>query len=201
MRGDRAGKQVGGGYTRRLIRAAEMWQMYDLGLFAGQRVELIGGELLVVPPRSNRHAAGVHFLNEVLRKGFGPEYWVRCQGSLDLDEYSVPDPDAAAVPGRFEELSKLPENPKSAVLVAEVSELSLPFDRTVKASMYAAAGILDYWIVNIPDRQLEIYRFPQPDPTQEFGYVYGSLLILKPGDELSPLAAPAAVIPVDRLFG
>ncbi len=123
---------------------------------------------------------------------------MRSQGTLDLDSEVVVDPDIAVVEGD-------PDNPKSynptsAVLIVEVSDSRVAYDRTVKASMYAAAGIEDYWIVNVPDRQLEVRRSPQPDYTQEFGFGYASLTTLKPGDTATPLAAPSGVVSVERLF-
>ena len=110
----------------------------------------------------------------------------------------VPDPDIAVVRGDPD--NPADDNPTSALLVVEVSDSMLSYDRNAKASMYAAAGIADYWIVNIPDRQLEIRRNPQPDSTAEFGHSYGSLTTLKPGDTATPLAAASGVVPVDRLF-
>jgi Uma2 family endonuclease len=79
------------------------------------------------------------------------------------------------------------------LLVVEVSDSSLAKDRGLKAGLYASAGLTDYWIVNIPERTIEIRRDPE-------GGAYRSLVVLKAGDEARPLAFPNVVLPVTRLF-
>jgi Uma2 family endonuclease len=173
-------------------------RMTDLGFFEGKRVQLIGGEIIEMPAQGNKHFATIDRFRRILEPVFGSGFWVRAQGTLDLDPQGVPDPDIAVFEGDPDHPT--PDNPTTAVLVVEVSDSRLAFDRTTKASMYAAAGIADYWIVNVPDRQLEIRRNPQPDATQEFGHGYAPLTTLKLGDTAIPLAAPTGFVPVDRLF-
>jgi Uma2 family endonuclease len=81
-----------------------------------------------------------------------------------------------------------------------VSELSLAFDRDHKGSVYARAGILDYWIVNLVDRILEVYRDPAPDAAAPFGARYARREVLDPSRQVSPLAASHARIHVRDLF-
>jgi Uma2 family endonuclease len=81
-----------------------------------------------------------------------------------------------------------------------VSETTLAYDRGRKASLYAASGIADYWIVNLVQRQLEIYRNPIADASQPFGFRYDQRTILNPNDHASPLAAPPARILVADLL-
>ena len=107
-------------------------------------------------------------------------------------------PDIAVVPGSH--LNPTPANPTSALLVVEVSETTLSYDRNTKGSLYAAAGITDYWIVNVVGRQVEVYRDPVPDPTTLFGFRYQSRTILDPGDVVSPLALPGASVAVDDMI-
>ncbi len=90
--------------------------------------------------------------------------------------------------------------PTSALLVVEVSETTLYYDRNQKASLYAASGIADYWIINVVQRQVEVYRDPVPDATQAFGYRYASRTILDPGEVVSPLALPGATVAVADLL-
>ena len=85
-------------------------------------------------------------------------------------------------------------------MVVEVSEATLGFDRVPKASLYASANVADYWIVNLVQRQLEVYRDPVADSTQLFGFRYNSRTILDPPDTVSPLAAPQASITVADLL-
>jgi Uma2 family endonuclease len=92
--------------------------------------------------------------------------------SLDLSPFSVPDPDIAVIKGSV--LSHLArENPKSALLIAEISETTLLYDRTRKGSLYARVGIEDYWIVNVEKRFLDVYRDPGRTRTRTSGSLIG----------------------------
>jgi hypothetical protein len=91
-------------------------------------------------------------------------------------------------------------NPETALLVVEVSEATLWFDRDRKANLYASANVADYWIVNLVQRRLETYRDPIADSTQPFGFRYNSRTILDPPDKVSPLAASQAQITVADLL-
>lgn len=185
---------------RRPFTAAEFWKMYELGFFSGQRVELIGGEIVAMAAQSNLHAIGLDLTRNALAAAFGPGFWVRVQNSLDLSPLSVPDPDIAVVAGTPHQFRGQRANPAAAavLLIVEVSETTLWEDRGRKASLYAAAGIADYWILNIPDNTLEIRRDPRPDATQDFGYA--TLATLTAADFAAPLAMPAARISVADLL-
>jgi hypothetical protein len=86
------------------------------------------------------------------------------------------------------------------VLIVEVADSSLAFDRGEKASLYARAGIADYWILNLSDRVLEVYREPVVAPHAQYGHRYGATTTLGPRDMVSPLAAPTAAILVADLL-
>jgi Uma2 family endonuclease len=176
--------------------AEEFWRMNDLGTFNGRRVELIGGEIVEMAPQFNFHALGIKFVQDALDAAFGANYWVRVQMTLDLSPHaSLVDPDVAVIAGAPRtHLTR--NNPTTALLVVEVSETTLAYDRGRKMSLYAASGIADYWILNIPDRQLEVYRNPVADASQPFGFRYAQVTVLHDGDFASPLALPAAQIPV-----
>jgi Uma2 family endonuclease len=184
----------------RQFTAAEFWRMYDLGFFNDQRVELIGGEIVTKLTQSNWHAIGLDLMRDALAAAFGPNYWVRVQNSLDLSPLSVPDPDIAVTIGSARQQRGQRANPTSALLVVEVSDTTLATDRERKASLYAASGIADYWILNIADNTLEVRRDPRPDATQDFGFGYASLTTLTAVDFATPLAAPNARISVADLL-
>jgi Uma2 family endonuclease len=177
----------------------EYIRLSDEGYFQDRRVQLIGGELIEAADRKNKHAMGLSLVQDALRQAFGPNYWARNQASLDLGPLSMPDPDLAVVAGTPRSLCRAPI-PTTALLVVEVSETTLAFDQTPKASLYAAAGIQDYWILNLIDDQLEVYRNPQPDPSQAFGFAYANVVILGPADFVTLLALPSARIPVVDLL-
>jgi Uma2 family endonuclease len=184
--------------TRRWSRI-EYERLIDLGVFQpGDPIELIGGELLVAEPQGAPHYTSIQKTARVLERAFGPSWNVRTQGPIGLDEESEPEPDVAVVPGEPEDYSS--SHPSLADLVVEVSESSLAFDRGHKGSVYARAGILDYWIVNLVDRVLEVYREPAPDATAPFGARYARHEVIGPSAEVSPLAAPQARIRVRDLF-
>ena len=91
-------------------------------------------------------------------------------------------------------------HPARAALIIEVAESSLAFDRTQKGSLYARAGIADYWIVNLEDRIVEVYRDPGPDLTAPFGWRYTAVTRFRPPDSVTPLDVPATPIPVAALL-
>jgi len=176
----------------------EFYQLLDLGMFQGRRVELIEGEILEMPAQKNFHLAAICLGADALRAAFGPGFWVRAQGSLDLSPLSTPDPDLAVVQGSPRTAS--PANPTTALLIAEVSDTTLAYDRQTKGSLYARAGIADYWIVNLVDRQLEVYRIPVSDSSQRYGFRYADQVILQAGAFVAPLAAPHARVAVADLL-
>ena len=175
----------------------EYFRLADSGCFAGQRVELIEGKIIDMPAQKNAHVIGVEKVHEVLKKTFGRKFWVRAQATLDLGPHSVPDPDVAVVPGprRTDE-----DYPTQAVLVVEVSDTSLWYDRNRKAATYAAAGIIDYWIVNLVDRQVEVHRNPVADPARRTRRRYADVTVFRPGDAIVPLAAPRRKVAVTDLL-
>lgn len=177
----------------------EFYRLLDSGAFLGRRVELIEGEIIEVAAQKNWHAMGIKFTEDQLIPAFGPGHWVRVQMSLDLTPYSVPDPDIAVVTGTPRTHSG-EQNPTSALLIVEVSDTTLAYDRMTKGSLYARAGILDYWILNLVDRQFEVYRDAVPDATQRYGMGYRTTTILGPSDMVSPLAVPHASIAVADLL-
>jgi Uma2 family endonuclease len=176
----------------------EFIQMIELGWFQDKRMELIGGEVIEMAAQLDLHLASITATQDALRLAFGSGYWVRAQGSLDLSPHGIPSLDLAVVAGSYHGAGRTIV--KSALLVVEVSDTTLSYDRYHKMSLYAAGGIADYWIVNLVQRQLEVYRDPVADSTQLFGFRYNSRTILDPPDKVSPLAAPQASITVADLL-
>lgn len=175
----------------------EYYALAELGWFQGQRVELIEGEIWEMSPQHEPHFQVILLAGDVLRDAFGPGHTIRPQGPLSLGAISDPEPDLAVVSGSARDYVG---HPTTALLVVEVSESSLAFDRSHKASLYAFAGIQDYWIVNLVARQLEVYRDPIPDAQERHGFRYDDVTTLREGDTISPLAAPRAVVRVADLL-
>jgi Uma2 family endonuclease len=179
--------------TRRWKRV-EYDRLIECGFFQpGDPVELLGGQLIVAEPQSDRHYTAIMALEEALRAAFGPGFTVRTQGPIALDDESEPEPDVAVVPGSLRDHAR--GHPSRPVLVVEVSLSSLALDRVHKGSLYARAGLADYWIVNLVDRVVEVYRNPAV-AAAPFGWRYGSAAIVGPDGAVSPLAAPDAAVRV-----
>ena len=184
--------------TRRWKRV-EYDRLIETGFFQpGDPVELIGGQLIVAEPQGSGHFAAIQAVEEALRAAFGVGWQVRGQGPVALDEESEPEPDVAVVPGSFRDY--VAAHPARPVLVVEVSESSLALDRHHKGSLYARAGLDDYWIVNLVDRVLEVYRHPGPDPAASFGWRYSPAEVFGREASVSPLALPGARIRVADLL-
>ncbi|MBI3407866.1 MAG: Uma2 family endonuclease [Planctomycetes bacterium] len=179
--------------------AEELYHLLQIGFFAGRRIELIDGEIIDMAAQGNLHAQGISLTEEALRTAFGPKFWVRVQMSIDLTPYSVPDPDLAVIPGSVRDNAGS-DNPKSALLIVEVSDTTLSYDRNRKGSLYARVGIADYWIVNVEKKWLEVHRNPIPDESKDFQFRYQDVVYLEPSDAVSPLALPNAKIKVADLL-
>ncbi len=177
----------------------EFYRMVELGFFEEARVELIDGEIVPIAAQRNHHALATELLRSALATVFGAGHWVRVQMPLDLSPRSSPDPDVAVIVGDPRTHTSR-DNPRTALLVVEVSDSSLSYDRHTKANLYAAAGVSDYWIINLVDRRIEVRRSPVADPAEEHGHCYTTLTIYRPGDTVSPLAAPAKPIAVDEIL-
>jgi Uma2 family endonuclease len=111
---------------------------------------------------------------------------------------SDPEPDLALVAGDWRDYAAA--HPTTALLVVEIADSLLAHDRTRKARAYARAGVADYWIVNLVEWQVEVYRRPEPDPSEVDAWHYGVWHIARPGEHLSPLAAPGASIAVQEVL-
>jgi Uma2 family endonuclease len=180
-------------------RRVEYERLIETGFFRpGDPVELVGGQLIVAEPQGSRHFAAIQAAEDALRRAFGRGWQVRAQGPLALDDESEPEPDVAVVPGTFRDY--VAAHPSHPALVVEVSESSLALDRDHKGSLYARAGLADYWIVNLVDQTLEVYRDPGPDPAAPFGWRYRAAEVLPREASISPLGRPGSGIPIRYLL-
>jgi Uma2 family endonuclease len=184
--------------TRRFTRL-EYERLIHLGIFQpGEPIELLAGELIVAEPQGAAHYTAICKTARALGAVFGAGWVVRTQGPIGLDDDSEPEPDVAVVPGDVDDYRAA--HPSAAILVVEVSESSLDIDRVRKGSLYARAALADYWIVNLVDRALEVYRAPMPDASAPFGWGYARREVLGPAALVSPLAMPAERIRVADLL-
>jgi Uma2 family endonuclease len=183
--------------TRRW-RRVEYERFVDLGIFVGERLELLDGLLVVQEPQGSPHAAIVAHIGQVLASAFGPGWHPRLHSPLALDDDSEPEPDVAMVAGAPRDYVRA--HPSTAALIVEVADSSLRLDRRLKGGLYARAGLPEYWILNLVDGVLEVHREPQPAADAAYGWVYRFVDILRPPATVTPLAAPGARIPVADLL-
>jgi Uma2 family endonuclease len=184
--------------TRRFTRA-EYERLISAGAFSpDERLELIGGQLIVREPQGSRHAVAIELGLRALQRAFGSGWRIRVQLPIALDGDSEPEPDLSVVAG--DPRANSLEHPGRPALIVEVADASLAFDREYKGGLYVRAGVADYWIVNLVDRQVEIYRKPVAAPRARFGWRYARRRVLAADDFASPLAAAPARIAVGDLL-
>jgi Uma2 family endonuclease len=184
--------------TLKRWRRVEYERLAELGAFERDPVELIGGQLIIAEPKGSEHATAVDMADDALRSAVPPGWIVRVQNPVALDDESAPEPDLAVVRGVRRDYRHA--HPARPALIIEVAESSLAFDRVEKGSLYARAGIIDYWIVNLIDRVLEVYRDPSADITAPYGWRYMSVERFVPPSAVRPLGVPAAPVPVAALL-
>jgi Uma2 family endonuclease len=173
---------------------AEYHQAGDAGIFdPEERLELVNGEIYRMSPQKGPHATGSGLAEEALRAILPAGHILRIQKPLTLGEDGEPEPDIAMVRGSLRDFAR--QHPTTAVLIVEVADSSLAFDRVEKAKQYARAGIPEYWILNVPERLLEVHR--DPDPASE---TYRQVTRHGENERVSPLAVPAAAILVRELL-
>ena len=174
-------------------------RLIEVGILrTGDRVELLGGQLCVSEPQNSPHATAISLASEALRQAFTGLWHIRIQSPIALDQESEPEPDLAVVAGRPRDY--LADHPARPALVVEVADSSLAVDREHKGSLYARARLPEYWIVNLVDRVVEVYREPVPSAAAFYGWAYRVGQTLRPGEQVTPLAAPTVrILIVDLL--
>jgi Uma2 family endonuclease len=173
---------------------AEFHRAADAGVFGPEeRLELIEGEIFRMSPQNRPHMVAVRLALSALEAIFQAGWVVFVQMPLSLGETSQPEPDLWVARGEARDY--IDGRPVTAELVVEVSDTTLGFDRTQKAALYARAGVADYWILNLPERCLEVHRKPDPATGR-----YQEITRHGEDGTISPLAAPAGSIAVRDLL-
>jgi Uma2 family endonuclease len=178
--------------TTARFTVARYLRMTELGILtSNDDVELLENYVLYKPPRNPPHDGTLQFVSKRLARHLLAGWDIRGQSALVLPD-SVPEPDVAVVRG--DETTYLTRHPSAADcgLVIEVADSSLLRDQRDKTRIYARAGVPAYWIVNLPDRRVEVYTSPS-GPTA--APQYGAFATFLPGDAI-PLALDAATVSV-----
>jgi|SRR5579883_1795997 len=178
----------------------QYYEMGKLGYFDGKRVELIFGEIIEMSPIGWLHHVGVSLVSTIQTRVFAAGFYVDVQQPLSVPGTtpgSEPQPDVAVIPGSPRDYTN---HPTTAALLVEVADTTLFYDTTTKAELYATAAIPDYWVLDVTNRQLRVFRDPVPLPVGLGATAYQTHLILNASDSISPLAAPNASILASELL-
>jgi Uma2 family endonuclease len=184
--------------TRKRWTVAEFHELWEDGWFEHCRPMLLDGEIYEMAIPGPPHNAGVGLADYTLKAVFAQGFWVRIQMPLVLGQWSDPVPDVAVLVGSPRDYATT--QPTTAVLVVEVADTSLATDVGEKAQLYAAAGIADYWVMDLNNRLVVVHRDPRPDPASPSGAAYATVTRLAAGQTISPLGAPQATVPVADLL-
>lgn len=169
---------------RRSFTVEEYYAMAEAGILSeDDRVELLNGEIVEMSPIGSRHAACVDRLNRKLSQTVGNATLVRVQNPIRLSEHSEPEPDLALLVPRDDFYAERHPEPDDVLLVVEVAETSAEFDRQVKLPLYAQAGVLEVWLIDLAEGRVETYRDPSPSG-------YGEVRQRESGETLSLKALP-----------
>jgi Uma2 family endonuclease len=182
------------GIERHAFTVDDYHRMAEAGILCeDDRVELIDGEIINMTPIGSRHMGTVDWLNRLFSRAEGQEFIVRVQGSIRLGDRSEPEPDILLLMWRADFYRDRPARPEDALLLIEVADSSLDYDRDRKGPLYASAGIAEYWLVDLEAETITAYREPRPQG-------YTATRTAFHGDSLSPLALPDVEVSVDELF-
>jgi Uma2 family endonuclease len=169
-------------------------RMSELGILnPDERTELIAGQIVLMVAKGTPHVTSLHLLANALRDQLGHAALVRTQDPIQLDDYSEPEPDLVIVRGTVPEYAAHHPRPSEIYLIVEVADSTLKQDCEIKDKLYAQAGIDDYWVIDLKNRQLHIFRNPSPTG-------YTSHLILTEPNQLSPLAFPDLALSLSAIL-
>ncbi|WP_375505753.1 Uma2 family endonuclease [uncultured Nostoc sp.] len=158
--------------TPKRFTIAEYHQLIELGfLTEGNHIELIRGELIQMTAKGTSHTVCSSILCRQLDRLLGERAVIRGQDPITLPNQSEPEPDVVIARGRDEDYLAHHPYPEDILLVIEISDKTLDYDQTIKLSLYAEAGIYHYWIVNLPDSQLERHSQPYQNAQNKFSYL------------------------------
>jgi Uma2 family endonuclease len=180
--------------ARRRFTRKEYYRMAEVGILReDDRVELIRGEIVEMSPPGRHHRAFVNNLNRLLSRRLPEQTVVSVQNPLALSDDTEPQPDLAVLRTRDVSYKDREAWAEDALLVIEVAESSLAYDRTTKRRLYAEAGIPEYWVVDCAAETIEVHRGPGPDGYREVRLVTGAAA-------LSPQAFPDVALSTTEIF-
>lgn len=182
-------------FERRYFNVDEYYRMEAAGIFSeDDRIELIEGEVIRMSPIGSRHASCVGKLTRLLSRQLKDDFIVWIQNPIRINDYSEPQPDAALLRPRDDFYAAGHPTPSDVLLIIEVADSSIEYDRVVKVPLYAGAGIPEIWLVDLTTDTIEIYAQP----------ISGSYRISRlaaRGEFLASLSMPALRLAVEEILG
>jgi Uma2 family endonuclease len=169
-------------------------RMSEMGLFdPNERTELIGGQITLMVAKGTPHVITLQLLASELLGQLGTTALIRTQDPIHLDDSSEPEPDLVIVRGEILDYVDRHPQPADIHLLVEVADSTLSYDCQVKDKTYAKAGISEYWVIDLKNRQFHIFHDPQPTG-------YASHLILAESQTVSPLEFPVMMISIGSIL-
>ena len=179
---------------KKLFTTEDFSKMFDAGILNNdERVELVDGEIIKLNP-GKRHISCTLRATAIFTRVFGERACVSVQNPIVLDIYNEPKPDIVILKPRQDFYASTEPSPEHTLLIVEISDTTLRMDQQRKLPTYARMGIQEYWIEDLKNHMLHVYRDPA-------GNDYKTCFTLPPTDSVSPLAFPDISFKVEDLLG
>jgi Uma2 family endonuclease len=180
--------------SKRLFNVGDYQRMAEAGILSeNDRVELIHGEILAMSPIGPPHNGAVLRASNALIPMLQGRAIVGIQGSVVLDEYDQPQPDICLLRSKDDFYTRQHATPRDILLIIEVADSSLNYDRTVKAALYAESGVPEYWIADIPGDCVWVHSRIEEKS-------YAAIHRVNRGESIEPHLLPGCIIRVDILL-
>lgn len=180
--------------TARKFTVDEYYRMAEVGILKrDERVELIEGEILVMPPIGPEHAGSVLISNSIFSERARGRFLVQIQNPIRLAEGSEPQPDAMLLRLRDDHYTGSHPTPADVLLLIEIADSSLEYDRQTKAHIYGRGGVPETWVMNLAEDCIERFTEPGPDG-------YARHTVHRRGETLTPVALPDLELAVADLL-
>ena len=181
--------------TRKKFRADEVYKMTHIGILPEESGwELIDGEIIHRMTVGSRHASIVKRLNRIFTDLRGKAAIISVQDPIHIDEYNEPEPDIALLKPREDFYAENHPQPEDVLLLVEVSDSTVEYDRDHKKNLYAEAGIEEFWLVNLRENTVEVYSQPKNGS-------YRLTRILEKGEVLQSVAVENLSLAVEEILG
>ena len=187
------------GRSRHRFTIRDYHRMIEAGILdENDKVELVGGEVVEMSAMGSRHAASIRQLDKRFQRALGDAASIGVQLPLTIPNYDEPEPDIAVLRPREDEYALRNPRPSDVLLVVEVSDTTLAYDRGEKLHVYASAAITETWIADLATREGGVERYSDPDPDTGS---YRSVRRFGRGETVTSTVLPGLALPVDDILG